>query len=176
MDYFLVMSTRGMRSTYKSPSQDAEDFADALDHGRALPDELQPLLRMVQGLIVAGDEASTSVRLPQLRLKGDLKRRTLQAIERMASTPVVDVTPAGNTVRHGGTGSAYSNYGCRCVECTEANRARAERRRAERKSEGAPGHAHGSRSTYSNWSCRCGRCRSAAAVIAEQYRRSNKTR
>jgi hypothetical protein len=167
-----------MRSSarYKSPSQDAEDFADALDHGRALPDELQPLLTIVQGLIVAGDEASTSVRLPQLRLKGDLKRRTLQALKRMANTPVVDVTPAGNTVSHGGKGSAYSNYGCRCDECTEANRVRAERRRAERKGEGPPRDAHGSRSTYSNWSCRCGKCRSAVAVISEQYPRSNKTR
>lgn len=53
--------------------------------------------------------------------------------------------------RHGGTGYAYSNFGCRCFECTEANRAKVERRRAQRKREGPPKQAHGSSSTYSNW-------------------------
>lgn len=32
----------------------------------------------------------------------------------------VDLKPSGKPVVHGGSGSAYSNYGCRCAECTEA--------------------------------------------------------
>lgn len=151
---------------HKTASQDAaEDFAIALDQGRPLQEELQSLLTVVERLVAAGDEASTIARLPELDLKGALKRRALQAIAG-ADPQRVDLTPAGTLISHGGTGSAYSNYGCRCIECTEANRARAERRRTERKRQGPPKDAHGSSSTYSNWSCRCVWCRRAAAHAA----------
>lgn len=85
----------------------------------------------------------------------------------MSDRPVVLTTPAGNPVRHGGSGSAYANYGCRCEPCTEANRVRVARRRAERSAD-APGVVHGSRSTYLNWGCRCESCTQANSV----YQRS----
>lgn len=79
---------------------------------------------------------------------------------------VVLLTPAGNPVRHGGSGSAYANYGCRCVPCTEANRVRVVRRRAERSADD-PGVAHGTRGGYINWGCRCVPCTRANSA----YRR-----
>jgi len=42
----------------------------------------------------------------------------------------VDFTPSGKSVTHGGSGTAYAHYGCRCDECTVANTARSMRRRA----------------------------------------------
>lgn len=68
----------------------------------------------------------------------------------------MDLTRSGKPVTHGGAGTGYSNHGCRCAECTEANTRRLKRRRAERKAEEPL--THGSVSTYVNWSCRCEKC------------------
>lgn len=81
----------------------------------------------------------------------------------------VDFTPAGNPVNHGGAGTAYSHYGCRCDECTDANTARAHRRSLERRGETPPPESHGKASTYNNWSCRCDPC--SVAKAAEQHER-----
>lgn len=59
---------------------------------------------------------------------------------------------------HGGSGSGYANYGCRCEPCTTAHRLRVRRRREERKAKGVPeGVQHGV-SAYINWCCRCPVC------------------
>lgn len=71
---------------------------------------------------------------------------------------IVNFTPAGNPVTHGGSGTAYANYGCRCNPCTQANRVRTQRRRLERLPDEAPRGSHGTVSTYNNWNCRCGDC------------------
>jgi hypothetical protein len=76
----------------------------------------------------------------------------------------VDFTPAGNPVKHGGAGTAYTHYGCRCGPCTDANTARAHRRALERRDESPPPEAHGKRSTYNNWACRCVPCCEANAA------------
>lgn len=56
--------------------------------------------------------------------------------------------------RHGCNG--YTNYGCRCEVCTEANRARSA---ARRKAGVIPaGTQHGA-SCYRNYGCRCDTCR-----------------
>ena len=63
---------------------------------------------------------------------------------------------------HGGSGSGYSNYGCRCEACVVAHRTRVARRRAERIAQGAPPAfvEHGL-SAYTNWGCRCFTCTEA---------------
>jgi len=66
-------------------------------------------------------------------------------------------------MKHGGAGTAYANYGCRCAECTEANRVRTARRRAERVAEHKDPNdpRHGKVSFYSNHGCRCEKCTTA---------------
>jgi len=66
-------------------------------------------------------------------------------------------------MNHGGAGTTYVHYGCRCDVCREANRSRNARRRAERVA--APkdpnDKRHGTPSFYANHGCRCDRCKSA---------------
>ena len=81
----------------------------------------------------------------------------------------VDFTPAGGLVKHGGSGTAYANYGCRCEECQEANTERTKRRRRERVTEEPPADSHGKPSTYSNWGCKCVECVAAGAVHNKKH-------
>lgn len=97
------------------------------------------------------------------------------------SEGIVYMTPAGNPVNHGGSGSAYTNYGCRCQACTEAHNRRVERRRRERHVEVATGNATGFKhgvGGYSNWGCRCDVCRAAQheAVLAGYASRKERVR
>lgn len=85
-------------------------------------------------------------------------------------TSRVDFTPSGKPVTHGGSGNAYSNYGCRCDECKKANRDRVNRRRAERDSNEAL--VHGKATTYSNWRCRCEPCSEAWNVNMRNQQQS----
>lgn len=48
---------------------------------------------------------------------------------RIVDRPIINYTPTGKPVEHGGSGSAYSNYGCRCKPCTIANTERTARGR-----------------------------------------------
>ena len=61
--------------------------------------------------------------------------------------------------------STYTNYGCRCVECTRANAAVRERRRLERYAytaeHGLPPEVEHGVSSYTNWGCRCEVCTTA---------------
>ena len=62
-----------------------------------------------------------------------------------------------------GTFYGYNGRGCRCSECTEANRLQFIKSRAARKQRIASGDAdffHNA-SAYSNWGCRCEICCSA---------------
>jgi len=88
----------------------------------------------------------------------------------------VDFTPGGNPVKHGGSGTAYANYKCRCDECTEANTARTKRRRNARYGEAPPEDIHGKYSTYSNWGCRCELCLAAGAQHNSENYISRKNR
>lgn len=81
----------------------------------------------------------------------------------MSDDKIVNFTPSGKPVKHGGSGTAYANYGCRCAECKLANSDRARRRRQERVTEEPPELAHGKYSTYSNWGCRCDACTQAGS-------------
>jgi hypothetical protein len=76
----------------------------------------------------------------------------------------VEYTPSGALLKHGGSGSAYANYGCRCDECKAANAARVQRRARERTSEEPAPDSHGKDSTYKNWGCRCEACIEAHRV------------
>lgn len=78
----------------------------------------------------------------------------------MSDDKIVNFTPSGKPVTHGGSGTAYANYGCRCEDCKKANSERASRRRRERYAEIPPDN-HGKYSTYSNWGCRCPECKEA---------------
>ncbi len=90
---------------------------------------------------------------------------------------VVLYTPTGKEVTHGGSGTAYSNYGCRCEPCTEANKVRVDRRRLERINEEIPESVvHGRPGTYSNWSCRCEPCKTAWAKKCREDYASRKAR
>lgn len=88
-------------------------------------------------------------------------------------------TPGGKLITHGGSGNAYSNYGCRCRECMDANTDRYERRREERRRLAAAGEIpagvkHGSDSTYTNWGCTCAPCTEAHAEKCREYYRNRK--
>ena len=79
---------------------------------------------------------------------------------------------------HGGSGSRYSNAGCRCVKCTEANRTRIMRRREERYAGRVwvngylthPNATHGTIGGHGNWGCRCGDCIAANADRCATWR------
>ena len=91
----------------------------------------------------------------------------------------VEYTPGGKPVTHGGSGTAYSNYGCRCQECTDANAARYNRRRKEREALAETGKLpewvkHGSDSTYCNWGCRCEACTKEHSRKCAEYQASVK--
>jgi len=85
----------------------------------------------------------------------------------------VEFTLSGYKIKHGGSGAAYANYGCRCDECTEANRVRIVRRRSSRKLSEFKGE-HGKESTYTNWTCRCKSCSEAHAKVCKAYYRRSR--
>lgn len=88
----------------------------------------------------------------------------------MTERRFVEYTPTGKLVKHGGSGSAYSHWGCRCDACVEANRARVARRLAERRGEEIPEDVeHGKSATYANCSCRCEECNAAWRVSVNSY-------
>jgi hypothetical protein len=87
---------------------------------------------------------------------------------------VVSFTPTGKPVTHGGSGNAYSAYGCRCDECRAANAARAKRRRLERYAEGGD-FEHGV-CGYTNWGCRCDECSEAHSEMLVAAYESRKAR
>jgi hypothetical protein len=65
-----------------------------------------------------------------------------------------------------GTLNAYTNLGCRCARCREANRIECSRQK-ERRRRGIPSRTgyipkHGTLTRYQNWCCRCTHCRLAA--------------
>ena len=76
-------------------------------------------------------------------------------------------------IKHGGSGSAYANYGCRCEECTEAHSKRIKRRQYERalepKNPNDP--RHGTYSFYNNHGCRCGPCKESARAYDKARRK-----
>jgi len=66
--------------------------------------------------------------------------------------------------RHGRNG--YTNYGCRCRICRDANAdySLSQREVRRRRLETTPTlRPHGALSTYLNWGCRCQECRAARA-------------
>lgn len=74
----------------------------------------------------------------------------------------------------------YSTYvgGCRCPECTEANRLYHTAQRARRRANPALADAagHGKATTYANYSCRCDACRAANAAHKRAERARNRGR
>lgn len=61
--------------------------------------------------------------------------------------------------RHG-TVNGYSNLGCRCQPCKDANAVYNKRCREQREGRLTPDDPrHGKTSTYTNWRCRCDACR-----------------
>ncbi len=66
--------------------------------------------------------------------------------------------------RHGGTGTGYVYYQCRCPECVSAwTQRRADRRtfKANRLASDPTLAPHGVANTYTNWGCRCAPCTAA---------------
>lgn len=77
--------------------------------------------------------------------------------ERLAQDPTI--------VQHG-TISTYRNWGCRCVQCRQANTlavAQARKLMRERLAADYTIVVHGLNSTYVNWGCRCRPCTDAHA-------------
>ncbi len=91
-------------------------------------------------------------------------------------TNFVKYTPGGKLVKHGGSGTAYANYGCRCDECKQANAERALRRRKARLKEEPPPGSHGKYTTYSNWGCRCEFCLKAGSEHNKKNYRDRKVK
>lgn len=73
------------------------------------------------------------------------------------------------TVSHG-TQNAYLNYGCRCEECSLANKEAGKRQAAERKARETPERVHGTASGYTNYGCRCELCKGAIREYARKRR------
>ena len=140
----------------------AEEFARAVEHGGPVRPALLPLLAVVRGLEALREATPTPRRLDGLI--ADIIAAARSCTESGCGDGEVIFSPAGNPVSHGGSGSGYTNYGCRCEDCTEANTARMHRRRLERKGKKPPSDAHGQLSTYVNWWCRCPACRRAASA------------
>lgn len=77
-----------------------------------------------------------------------------------------------------GTINGYSNYGCRCILCTEANNVavRSWRSRRGRMAVHGPRFPytrkprHGTRSEYVHYRCRCDDCRQAERDYRRSYR------
>lgn len=92
----------------------------------------------------------------------------------MKDQGIVTHTPSGKTVKHGGAGTSYVHYGCRCLECTEANRARHVRGHESRHSREIPETVkHGKAGTYVNWGCRCEPCTKAQTDKCNSYYAKN---
>ncbi|SEF34349.1 hypothetical protein SAMN05421837_107332 [Amycolatopsis pretoriensis] len=80
-----------------------------------------------------------------------------------------------------GTAHGYKNVGCRCVACSEANRAAARDERHRRYARRllvdgvwvAPVAAerHGRVTTYNAWGCRCEPCTGAASAERQRLAR-----
>lgn len=70
--------------------------------------------------------------------------------------------------RHG-TYNGYSNLGCRCQPCRDANAEATRAFRAKRDPALAP--EHGTVSTYNNYCCRCNECTGALRDYAAWRRR-----
>lgn len=74
-----------------------------------------------------------------------------------------------------GTQAAYMR-GCRCTDCTRANRESHRATVAKMKEKGLPpdDERHGLATSYNQWGCRCDRCKSAwADKCRAQYERVN---
>lgn len=68
------------------------------------------------------------------------------------------MSPGDGDPRHGMNG--YSNLGCRCDVCRQANTAWQAKARARRRATPIPSEVkHGSENAYTNYSCRCDTCR-----------------
>ena len=81
-------------------------------------------------------------------------------------------------ISHGGAGTSYTHYGCRCEDCTEANRKRVARRSAERNLEPKDPNdpRHGTISFYNNHGCRCDRCKAENSRVCKSYYESRKAK
>lgn len=80
-----------------------------------------------------------------------------------------DLLTNPNDPRHG-TEGGYSNHGCRCTPCTEANRAAQAEDRQRRRGGDIPDYVHGTTNGYSNYCCRCDECREAHNAAARARR------
>jgi len=82
-------------------------------------------------------------------------------------------------IMHGAV-AAYTNYGCRCQECTDSHLAAQKRMRANRiartEANGgvAPTRTHGL-ATYFNWKCRCPVCVEATSQRGKELRGTART-
>lgn len=78
-----------------------------------------------------------------------------------------------------GTYGGYTNHGCKCRPCTDANTVEVRRQRAERAARLAAGEVtvpHGRDSTYTNWGCHCRECTAAHTATRNADRRGRRTR
>lgn len=61
-----------------------------------------------------------------------------------------------------GTITAYTDFGCRCADCREANRVACRQARLKRLSRPIPESVHGTMNGYNQYECRCPRCMQAS--------------
>jgi hypothetical protein len=80
------------------------------------------------------------------------------------------VLPADDD-RHG-TPNGYSNWGCRCEACVEANSAYQLPMAHTRRGKGLPegDRRHGSDNGYTNYGCRCEDCKTGRRTAAQRRR------
>lgn len=69
-----------------------------------------------------------------------------------------------------GTENGYTNLGCRCKRCTEANTVATSRRKSKRLVRKTPDHVHGSTNGYDNYNCRCHPCTQAKVAYRQEQK------
>lgn len=67
-----------------------------------------------------------------------------------------------------GTIRGYTDFGCRCADCREANRLACKAARLKRLARPIPDHVHGTMNGYNSYACRCEPCMQAK----QEYQRS----
>lgn len=70
-----------------------------------------------------------------------------------------------------GTAGGWTNWGCRCPACHQAQLSYLQDYRRRRNAELAP---HGTLDGYTNWGCRCRSCKDALTAYTKDYRRQKK--
>lgn len=116
--------------------------------------------------------------MPRMASENELLKVDVNGVTYLVSPKVTNRSILNPKTPHGRV-STYIQYGCRCDDCTAANRewvAECREDRARRLREDPTLAPHGNRSTYINWGCRCDECAEAHSEYCAVYWQKRKKR